>query len=174
MSIISSIASQKPAAAGDKPFLTPEQALEQLRALREQIPGFVLEPNERELKRLREAARIDIQLTREAANVAGAEAVQSALGNTPAELREAENEWSQWVTVEGELRSVLRGVNAANVIRRYELARAARQAYKFGRTLTEQEEYAQLRPHVEAMYRVKNSRRRAKKPASTPDDQQKQ
>jgi hypothetical protein len=175
MSIISSTVSQKAAAAGDKPFLTPEQVMEQLRALREQIPGFVLEPNGRELKRLRQAARVDIQLTREAASVAsGAEAVQSALGNTPAELRDAENEWSQWLTVEGEFRSVLRGLVAANLVRRYQIVRAVRQAYKIGRTLTEQEAYAHLLPHVDAMFRVKNSRRRTKKPAPSPDDQQKQ
>ena len=175
MSIInSSTGLQKPAAAtADKPLLTPEQVMEQLRALREQIPGFVLDPNERDLQRLRRVARVDIQLTREAVSVVGgADAVQSAIGNTPAELREAENEWSQWLTVEGELRSVLRGLNAANLVRRYEIARAVRQAYKFGRTLTQQEEYAQLLPHIEAMFRVKN-RKRAK-PAPPPDDQVKQ
>jgi hypothetical protein len=174
MSIItSSTVSQKPAAAADKPFLTPEQVMEQLRALREQIPGFVLEPNHRELRRLRSAARVDIQLTREAVSlVGGADAVQNAIGNTPAELREAESEWSRWLTVEGELRSVLRGLNAANLVRRYEIARAVRHAYKIGRTLTEQEQYAQLLPHIEAMFRVKN-RKRAK-PAPPPDDQKKQ
>ncbi|HEX6086249.1 MAG TPA: hypothetical protein VF266_17090 [Thermoanaerobaculia bacterium] len=170
MSIInSSTVSQKAAAAGDKPPLTPEQVMEQLRAMKEQIPGFVLEPNERELRRLRAAARVDIQLTREAATViGGAEAVQNAIGNTPAELREAESAWSQWVTVEGEFRSILRGLSAANVVRRYQLARAVRHAYRIGRTLTEQEEYAQLLPHIETMFRVKN-RKRAKA-ALSPDD----
>jgi len=173
MSIISSTVSQKPALAADQAPLTPQQVMEQLRLFREQIPGFVLEPDDRELRRLRSNAHLDIQLTREAVSLAsGAEAVQSALGNTPAELRDAEDEWSQWLTVEGELRSVLRGLVAANLVRRYQLVRAVRQAYKVGRALTEQEEYAHLLPHIEAMFRVKN-RRRAK-PAPAADDQQKQ
>jgi hypothetical protein len=170
----SSIVSQKPALAGDKPPLTAEQVMEQLRALREQIPGFVLEPDSRELARLRQVTREDIQLTREAVTLAGsADAVQSALGNTPTELRDAENEWTQWTTVEGELRSVLRGLVAANLVRRYQLVRAVRQAYKIGRTLTEREAYAHLRPHIDAMFRVKN-RKRATKPAPPPDDPQEQ
>jgi hypothetical protein len=180
MSIInSSTVSQKAAADGDEPFLTPRQVMEQLRLMKEQIPGFVLEPNELELRRLRSAARVDIRLTREAVNVVGsAGPVQSAIGNTPAELREAENEWSEWLTVEGEFRSVLRGLIAANVVRRYQLARAVRQAYRFGRTLAAQEEYAQLLPHIEAMFRVKNPKRTktpgASNPARPADGPQKQ
>ena len=175
MSIItrSTVSPKEGAAADDSPMLTPEQVLEQLRQFRARIPGFVLEPNDRELARLRRATRVDIQLTREAVSLAsGADAVQSALGNTPAELREAEDAWSQWLTVEGELRSLLRGLSAANLVRRYELVRAVRQAYKIGRTLTEQEAYAHLLPHIEAMFRVKNSHRRAK--PAPPDDPQKQ
>ena len=73
------------------------------------------------------------------------------------------------MSAESELRALLRGVTAANVVRRYRLARAVRQVYKISRTLAEKDEFAQLVPHVESMYRVKN-----RKKVKTPDTEAKQ
>lgn len=173
--IISSSVSQKPAAAtaDDKPMVTPEQVIEQLRVLREQIPEFVHLPNNREWKRLRRAAKVDVELVQEAVSAVGAaDVVRTVLGNTQEEFRQAEDESARWLAVETEFRSVLRGVTAANLIRRERIAKAARQAYRLGRTLVEQEEFAHLLPHVDAMFRIKN-RKRAK-PAPPPEDLKKQ
>ena len=152
MSIIISSVSQKPAAAGDKPMLTPEQVIEQLRALREQIPEFVHLPNNREWKQLQRAARVDVELVQEAVSAVGAaDVVQTILGNTQEEFRLAEDESARWSAVETELRSVLRGVTAGNLIRRQRVAKAVLQAYRLGRALVRQAEFAHLLPHVEAM-----------------------
>ena len=131
---ISSSLSQKPAAADDKPMLTPEQVIEQLHALREQIPEFVRLPNSRELQKLRSATRVTVELTREAVNAVGTvEVVRDFVGSTPEELRQAEDESSRWTSVENELRLVLRGVTAANVVRRHRIACTVQRAYTISR-----------------------------------------
>jgi hypothetical protein len=170
---ISSSLSQKPAAAADeKPMLTPEQFIEQLHALREQIPEFVRLPNSRELAKLRSATRVTTDLTLEAVNAVGTvEVVRDFVGSTPEELRQAQDESSRWTSAENELRLVLRGVSAANVIRRHRIARAVQQAYTISRTLAGREQFSDLVPHVETMTRIK---RRRTKPAVSPDDQKKQ
>jgi hypothetical protein len=99
------------------------------------------------------------------------EVVRDYVRATPEELRQAEDESSRWTSVENELRLVLRGVSAANVIRRHRIARAVQQAYTISRTLAGSEPFSDLVPHVETMTRIK---RRRTKPAASPDDQKKQ
>jgi hypothetical protein len=180
MSVISSSISPKPAAAAEKPMLTPEQFIEQLHALRDQVPDFVQLPDNREIRKLRQAARaVNAELAREALSAVGAtDLVQNAIGSTPEELRQAEAESSRWLSAESELRAVLRGLSAANAVRRYRIAYAVLQAYRISRTLAGDEKFSDLVPHVETMARIKNRRRsktpETSKPAPPPDDPQKQ
>jgi hypothetical protein len=174
MSTNSSSVSQKPATvSGDKPMLTPEQVIEQLRALRSQIPGFVELPAGPELRKLRDAARPKVELVHESVNAIGAsEFVLEFIGSTPDDLRHVEDESSRWSSVETELRSVLRGVVAANLVRRQHVAKAVKEAYNVSRTLVKQEKYAHLRAHVDTMFRRPKPKRA--KPAPPPDDLKKQ
>ena len=145
-------------------MLTPEQAIEHLRAMRSRIPDFVQLPNTRVTREIRRKARINVEFAREAFGVVGASPiVQGAIGNSPDELHQAEDEMARWTAVESELHALLRGVSAANVVRRERLAQAALQAYNVSTQLVKQDEYAFLLPHVERMRRLpKFGRRRAR------------
>jgi hypothetical protein len=173
MSTNSSTVSQKPATASDdSSMLTPEQVIEQLRMMRARIPDFALQES-RELRRMRSTTRLNVELDHESINAAGAaEFVRQVIGSTPDEFRLTEDEAVRWSSVENEIRGFLRGVTAANVIRRQRIAGALRRAYSVSRGLVRQEQYAHLRAHVDAMFRRPKSKRA--KPAPPPDDQKKQ
>lgn len=167
MSIVkSSTTTAAAAAANDAPMLTPEQLVAQLRLMQQQIPGFVQLPNGREIRQLRRLARVDAEFTREGIGAVGvSQVVQDAIGNTVEELYEADDEIARWAVAESELRSLLRGVAAANLVRRHRVGRAVLQAYNISRQLVRQDEHAQLRPHVERMSRLRKFGRRRSKPA---------
>jgi len=172
MSILGSSNSKKSAAETDTPMLAPEQVVDQLRALRQQIPEFVQLPNNRELRQIRRIANVNVAFAREAMNAVGAsDIVRNVIGNTPDEMHQAEDEVARWTAVETELRSMLRGVAAANLVRRHRIGHAALQAYNVSRQLVRQEDHADLLPHVESMSRIpRYGRRRVKPPAAPPAD----
>jgi hypothetical protein len=92
--------------------------------------------------------------------------VQAAIGNTPEELLQAEEEATRWGIVEGELSALLSGVAAGNVVRRERIAEVALQAYNVSTQLVKQEAHSDLRPHVARMKRLpKYVTRRRGKPA---------
>ena len=156
-------------ATNGTPLLTPEQVVEQLRAMQQQIPEFVQLPKTRDLQQLRRVANVDEAFTHEGISVVGASnVVQEAIGNTPEDLHHAEDEIARWAVVESELRAVLRGVIAANLVRRHRIGLAVLQAYNVSRQLVRQQEHAHLLPHVESMTRLRRfSRRRNKTVAPT-------
>lgn len=155
--------------AATEPPLTPEQVIEQLRALRERIPEFVLLPNGRQLRQIRRVANLDVEFAREAITSVGAsDVVQTAIGNTSDELHQAEDENARWTAVESELRVMLSGVAAANLVRRQRISYYALQAYNVSAQLVKLEEHAHLLPHVERMRRLRKlGRRRTKAAAET-------
>lgn len=148
------------------PALAPEQVVEQLRALQDQIPEFVQLPKNRP-SAIRRRGSVNVEFTREAIGAVGAsETVQHVIGNSPAEMHAAEDEIGRWATVEAELRAMLRGVAAANALRRERLGLASLQVLNVSRELVRREDHAVLLPHVEAMSRLpKYNRRRKSKPA---------
>jgi hypothetical protein len=149
--------------AAETPMLTPEEFIEQVRALRARVPDFVHLPKTRATRQLRRAAGISIQFAREAFGAVGASpVVQEAIGNTPAELHQADDEVARWTSAEGELEALLRGVAAANIVRRQRIAQVALQSYNVSRELVKQEEHAHLLPYVERMKRMPKYGRRRK------------
>lgn len=159
------------AAASDKPQLTPEQVVEQLRALREQIPQFVQLPRS-DVQQIRREASVNIEFARAAITAVGAsDLVQNVIGNSPDELHQAEDELSRWSVVENEFRSILRGVALANLVRRYRIGRTALQTYNVSRQLVRDEAHAHLLPHVEAMSRIQRFKRRRTKSVAEAEPQ---
>ena len=167
MSIIKSSTTANAAeAATDTPMLTPEQVVEQLRVMRQQIPEFVQLSNRREINELRRLARVNPEFAREGIGAVGASpVVQEAIGNTAEDLYQAEDEIARWAVAESELRSMFRGVAAANLVRRHRVGLAVLQAYGVSRQLVRQEEHAHLVPHVQRMSQVRKFGRRRTKPA---------
>ncbi len=149
--------------AAAEPMLTPEEVVEQLRAMRGRIPEFLHLPKTRVTREMRRQARLNVDFTREAIGVVGAsDVVRGVIGNSPDELQQAEAEMARWTVVESELSAMLSGVIAGQVVRRQRIAHAALQAYNVSSQLVKQEEYAYLLPHVERMKRLpKFGRRRA-------------
>jgi len=145
-------------------MLTPDQVVEQLRTLRGQIPEFVQLQAE-EANRIRRLGTLNVDFARAGIGAVDAsDIVQRAIGNTPDELYGAEDELSRWSNVENELRSLLRGMITANLVRRARLNAAALQAYGISKQLARQEDHADLLPYVERMKRLRKARRRKAEP----------
>jgi hypothetical protein len=145
-------------------LLSPEQFIEQLRALQQQIPNFVQLPKNRETDGFRRLARsITLEFAHEATNAVGVSSVvEAAVGNTPEGMYEAEALAGRWAAVENEARSLVRGLSSTNLVLRQRLCKDAVQAYNVSRELVKQKEHSHLLPHVEAMSRLRKSRRRVK------------
>jgi hypothetical protein len=162
------------ASASETPMFTPEEVLEQVRILRERIPDFVQLPNDEAMRNMRRKGKLNPEFAHEAIDAIGASPiVQSAIGNTPEELYQAEDEARAWASVESALRRLLRGVSAGNVVRRERIAHAALQVYNVSKQLVKQKEHGDLLAHVERMKRVpKYGSRRRGKPVEEPQPQQ--
>ena len=155
---------------------SPETLVEQLRAMRQHIPEYVqLTVDER--RAIRRLAKIDPEFVQASINSAGAsDRVRSALGRTSVEMRQMTEEAARWTAVEDELRALLQGVAASNLVRRHRIGLAAEQAYNICRQLVRDKDQADLMPHVEGMKRIRTTRRRTKAngspkatPATAPD-----
>jgi hypothetical protein len=100
--------------------------------------------------------------------------VQAAVGRTNVNLREENEDAGRWTAVEDELRAMLKGMAAANLIRRHRIGLAALQTYNISRQLIRQKEHADLLPHVQGMRRLSNfgrPRRNAPQPEPQPQPQ---
>jgi hypothetical protein len=169
MSMIKKQTATSEVSAQEAPMLTPEEFVEQLRALRNRLPEFVQLPDTRLTQHIRRTSRMNVDFAREAFNAIGVSpVVQDAIGNTPGELHEATDEATRWTSTESEIEALLRGVAAANVIRRQRIARAALQAYNVSRELVKHEEHQQLLPYVKRMKRLPKFGRRAGRAAAEP------
>ena len=156
--VTASAASEAPAP------LEPETIVEQLRALRPQIPQFGPLTVERR-RALRAVANANPLFLEAAINAIGAsQAMQDAIGN-PDDLRRDVDLATRWSAVEDELRALLQGVAAANLTRRHRVALAGLRAYHIGRQLVRNEEHGDLLPHVAEMRRQNRFGRRRAKPA---------
>jgi hypothetical protein len=134
--------------------LKPEAIVEQLRALRQQIPEY-MQLSTAEARSLRVTAGANPRFVHASINAIGASpVVESAVGTTPEALRLEVDDVLRWTAVEDELRAMLKGVIAANLNRRYRLGTAALQAYGIGRMLVRKIEHADLLPHVAEMKRL--------------------
>lgn len=150
--------------------ITPEELVAQLRAYRERIPNYG-QLTIAEAQKRRKAASLKQGFVVASINAAGAsETVQTALGQTPAAMQEQQAEIVRWAAVEDELRAMLKGVMAANLVRRHQLGTTALQTYSISRNLVRQPEHADLLPHVQEMTRLSKRKKADKKPAPTPAD----
>jgi len=145
--------------------LTPEQIVEQLRVLRQHVPDFgpLSVP---EATALRTTAKIHPEFALASINTIGASAtIAQAVDHDAPSLITERIEADRWSAVEDELRTMLKGVSAAILARRYRIGLASLQAYSIARQLVRKKENADLLPHVENMRRTNRLGRR--KPATT-------
>ena len=157
-----------PAADTPQPatLVSPEAIIAQLRAVRAQMPPVTpLTPAQRKAL---SSQRLSIPVLQSSINVIGAhQTIEQAVGQPVDEVRGLQDEWNRWTAVEDEMRSLLKGVSGANLLRRQRLLFIANQAYLFGSRLSLDPANAELMPQVQQIKTLRKLSRR-KKPAPEP------
>lgn len=146
--------------------LDPMTLIAQLRAMRELIPDYTQLPIPAR-QSIRVVAATNAEFVRASINgVAESPNVQQALGRTPEDLRQETAEAQGWSDVEDELRALLNGVAASNLVRRNRIGETALAAYAIARRLARQKQHANLLPHVDTMKRLNKFGVKRAKPVS--------
>ena len=134
---------------------SPEAIVAQLRAIREIIPDYQQLPlhDRRALQMVAKGNNSDF--VQASINGVGASPViQQALGQTPEELRQDTADAQSWSVVEDELRAMLTGVVAGNLVRFHRIGSSALAAYGLAKRLVRQKAHADLLPHVDVMKKL--------------------
>ncbi|MCU1349253.1 MAG: hypothetical protein JWO56_2283 [Acidobacteria bacterium] len=153
------------------PAADPAALIAQIRAMRDAIPEYTQLPVSAR-QSLHAVAATDPEFIRASINsIAESANVQQAIGRTPEDLRQELMVMQSWTDFEDEVRALLGGVAAANLVRRNRLGEAALAAYSFSQRLVRQKEHANLLPHVQTMKRLNRFgvKKSAKTPVPTPN-----
>jgi len=148
--------------------LTPEAVIEQIRTLRSQI-GDVTPLSKAQRRQLKQRARkqpapvVDASIS----VIGSSDMVAQAVGQPLPDVLQLQSVSVRWNLVADEIRSFLKGIEGANLVRREQLAFIASQAYSFGSQLARNPVNADLVPQVEEIKRLKVLTRR-KKAAQVP------
>lgn len=154
---------------GDTPKLAPEAVVEQLRAIRDQLPEIVPLTSQQR-KTLRKAAQMRPEVLQASISVIGAsEDVATAIKQPASDVHGLQDESNRWNAVEDELRALLNGVSGANLVRRQRLALIAEQAYGIGTQLAKDPANVLLVPHVQEVKRLRKAAKRKKQQPTTPE-----
>jgi hypothetical protein len=94
--------------------------------------------------------------------------IAQAVGQPIEDVVQMQTDASRWALAADELRSFLKGVEGANLVRQQKLAFIASQAYSFGSQLARNPENAGLVPQVEEIKRLKVIARRKKTQPQNP------
>lgn len=146
---------------------TPEQVVEQLRMLRQQIGEEPpLTPKQRIAFRSLIRA-VDPSVQTSISVIGASDGVSQAVGQPADQVRQKVDLGNRWTSVEDELRAMLSSVSDANLKRRYEIALLSAQAYTIGSSLARNPENGGLKPHLKEIKRLRSLGGR-KKGASAP------
>jgi len=151
-------------------MLSPDQVVQQLRALRAQMPLPDALPS-MPASRRRRLAHVNSQFIVAAINASGASpAVQTALGRTDEELRQEIEVNDRWTAVIDEVRALLQILIDSNTLRRQRVGLAALQTYGICQELARDDAHAaRLGPHIGEMKKLnKFGRPRRKAPQTDP------
>jgi hypothetical protein len=151
--------------------VTPEAIVAQLRAMRAMIPDYQQLPvhGRRVLQIVAKGNNTDF--VQASINGVGASPViQQALGQTPEELRQDTADAQSWSAVEDELRAMLNGVVASNLVRFHRIGSSALATYGLAKRLVRQKAHADLLPHVDVMKKLNKfgSGKKSKTAVATP------
>lgn len=142
-------------------FLSPDEFIEQLRALVARIPDVPsLTPLERKLARKATSNLPASEVVASLDIARASDRVSQALTVPPATAQQWLDDANAWGPVERTLQGVTKAVADANLIRRQRAAIVALQAYAIGRELARDPEHARIVPYVLEVKRLKALRRR--------------
>ena len=153
----------------DEPVaVEPEALVEQLRSMRQFIPDYI-QLRIPDARVIRATAYVDPRFVQAAISaISACHCLRGALDNTPTDLNREVAEAARWAALEEELKAMLQGVVAANLVRRHRLGMATLQTYSISRQLVRQEGHTDLLPHVAAMRQFNRFGRRRKNPGEEP------
>jgi hypothetical protein len=148
--------------------LTPEAVIEQIRALRSQIGDVTPLSKAQRTQLKRRASKQPAPVVDASISVIGSsDMVAQAVGQPITDVLDLQSVCVRWNLVADEIRTLLKGIEGANLVRREQLTFIASQAYSFGSQLVRDPLNAGLVPQVEEVKRLKAVSRR-KKAAQTP------
>jgi hypothetical protein len=149
------------------PSLTPEALVDQLRAIRTQLPeNTPLTAKQR--KAMKKRVQTPDGVLQASINVIGvSDVVASAVGQPLGDVHALQDESTRWTTVEDELKALLNSVSDANLVRKNRLALIAAQAYGIGTQLARDPVNVLVTPHVQEIKRLRKVANR-KPPHKTP------
>ena len=153
----------------DPAMLTAEAVIAQLRTMRSQIANVA--PLSKEQRKLvqRRLRVLPAPVVEASISVIGSsDTVAQAVGQPLGDVLQLQSDSVHWNLVADELRSFLKGIEGANLLRREELAFIASQAYSFGSQLARNPVNADLVPQVEEIKRLKVLTRRKKATQNPP------
>ena len=158
------------ATAAQDPAVTPESVVEQLRALRSQVPhyGQLPVPTARSL---RSVSSLNSEFGQAAIHAVGASpTVQATVGQTAEELHAATEAAARWSMVRDELKATLDGVTSAVLTMKHSLGQSLLLTYAVSKKLVKMPQHADLLPHVALMRKANRigRGRKAQPPVPTP------
>src|SRR5216684_465030 len=149
--------------------LTPEAVIEQIRALRSQVDEVTpLSKAQRNLLKRRTRKQPAPVVDASISVIGSSDTVAQAVGQPLVDVLQLQSDSVRWNLVADELRSFLKGIEGANLVRREQLAFIASQAYSFGSQLARNPVNADLVPQVEEIKRLKTLSRRKKTTQNPP------
>ena len=147
--------------------VTPEEIVQQLRAVRAQIPDFVQIPKP-SAKALVSVAAIRPEFIEETLHAVGScSALRGALGQSAVELRQDAEFTARWGAVIAEMYSLLATVQSEVTVRKHRIGLTALQVYQISRQLARKPEHTELQTHIDAMAK-RNRFGRKRVPATEP------
>jgi hypothetical protein len=151
-------------------MFTPEEAVEQIRALRARIPD-ILPLTAEKRRQLRSLSKVPDPVVQASINAIGlSNAVSQGVGLPAADARQMVEEANRWTAVEDELRITLNGVAGGNLSRRRQIALLVSRAYGFGRQVVRVPENEALASHLDEIRRMRKVSSRRKRTSQTPED----
>ena len=142
------VSQRSAATAAEDPAVTPESVVDQLRALRSQIPNYVQLPVPT-AQSLRSVSNLSPEFGQAAIQaVSASPTVQATVGQTAEELQTATEAAARWSMVRDELKVTLDGVTSAVLTMKHTLGQSLLLTYTVSKKLVKVPQHADLLPHV--------------------------
>jgi hypothetical protein len=150
--------------------LAPEDVVAQLRSLRAQLNDELSPLTKEQRKKLVDRGRRQSNpIVQSSINIMGAADIVSQAVGIPADAaRQICDDSNRWTAVADELRSLLNGIEGANLLRQLRIADIANRAFTIGASVAGDPANAALVPHVEETKRLRKLARRKKSAPQNP------
>src|SRR5206468_1813365 len=149
---------------------TPEEVIDQLRALRADLAEEIRAMSAEQRRDLRNRTKSSRELISASASAIGmSDGIAAAVGKTREQVQDLMIADKRWSLLEGELRLFLNEVSSAGLARRHQLDLLATQTFAVTKQLVRSSEHQDLVPIFEEMETIRKNDRRKKRRATSQD-----